>query len=1295
MNTILDRREGSTLKAIAALLHRDSVCPQDGISFLDTLAENSHKHAFSVSEDLKYAVREAIELIGNEAVWYIRNVRKEGVFGTGEKASLEAKQLTEESLRYLYRLLFLFYIEARPELEYAPLDSDEYMKGYSLESLRDLEMIQLTTEKSKNGHYIHNSLTMLFGLVFKGHNPYAGDQALPKQGESLHHVFKISPLKSHLFNPRRTKIISGVKFRNHVLQRVLHLLSLSSERNSRGRGKQKRRGRISYAQLGINQLGAVYEGLLSYSGFFATTDLYEVKKAGETYNELENAYFVRAENLGDYTDQEKVYTENDKLVRHEKGKFIYRLAGRNRKKSASYYTPEVLTQCVVKYALKELLKDKTADEILHLTVCEPAMGSGAFLNEAINQLAEAYLKRKQKETGEIISHDAYTREKQKVKAYIASNNVFGVDLNPTAVELAEVSLWLNSIHAGSHVPWFGMQLKAGNSLIGARRQVFHTELLAKGRTGKPSWHDVAPERVSLNNAENSRKITSHSKKTVYHFLLPDKGMCNYKDKVIKQLAPEEMAHMSEWRKQFNQPFEDRHIDTLQTLSDVIDKLWQKHVDDLRLVANRTNDHLRVFGLESSKNNSPMTIQEKDEVYQKTFHLKGSENSSPFQRLKLIMDYWCALWFWPIEKAPLLPSREVFIEHLKVIVQGDVFNIAPRDGSQLLLDFDTETLKKEEIYRGQFGFVNVDKLCDEIEQLGIVRRLADRFHFQHWELVFADIFAERDGFDLVLGNPPWIKVEWSEGDVLSEVNPRFVFHKLSAAKLNRLRDEALGEQPHLKSTYYSEFEEADGTQNFLNAATNYDQLKGIQTNLYKCFLPQAWMIGSRVGVSGFLHPEGTYDDPKGGKFREAMYPRLRYHFQFDNELRLFSEVHHCTKFSVNIYNQPTTPCFNHIANLYSASTVGVCFDHPGLNPVEGIKDDNGNWNVNGHKDRIVRVDADALRLFARLYDEPGTLWQRARLPAIHATKILSVLKKFADQPRRLGDLKDEYFSTEMWHETNAQKDETIQRSTQFPDDASQWILSGPHFYVGNPFNKTPRRSCTLNSHYDPIDLTIIPDDYLPRTNYIPACDPQEYHRRTPKVPWDKKPVTDYYRFVNREMIGPSAERTLIPSFMPRHCGHINTCITQVFKDETNLLILYGMAISLPLDFRVKSTGMGHANVTLLSQLPLPKNRQIVPYLAFRALGLAGVTKHYDELWKSNALVFIRGDNWVKSDSRLKIDIFSGRSSSWSRNAVFRTDFERRQGADRDRCARLNGTQPNHRRTLLHLSYPIPSAPAKRE
>lgn len=124
------------------------------------------------------------------------------------------------------------------------------------------------------------------------------------------------------------------------------------------------------------------------------------------------------------------------------------------------------------------------------------MGSAAFLNEAINQLAEAYISRKEKETGEVIGYEDRFNELQKVKMYIADRNVYGIDLNPVAVELAEVSLWLNTIYEGGFVPWFGTQLVNGNSLIGARRQVYRIENAQSTSKGL-RWYEMEPERVPL------------------------------------------------------------------------------------------------------------------------------------------------------------------------------------------------------------------------------------------------------------------------------------------------------------------------------------------------------------------------------------------------------------------------------------------------------------------------------------------------------------------------------------------------------------------------------------------------------------------------------------------------------------------------------------------------------------------------------------------------------------------------------------------------------------------------------
>ena len=452
---MLGRREDHTLKAAAALLHRECLLPEQGASLLDSLDDNSHKHAFAVSEDLKYALRESIELIGNETIWYLREVARDRVYRLDDAL---AGELGLQALRYMYRLLFLFYIEARPDLGYAPIEAEAYRKGYGLERLRDLEMVRLTSEESLDDYYLHHSIQTLFRLIRDGFEGTGGD--LFAKGGPPTHGFSIRALDSRLFRDDAMALLNRLKLRNRVLQRVIRLMSLSCP----AKGRRGRRGRISYAQLGINQLGAVYEALLSYRGFFAEEDLYEVKKAGDAPDDLASAWFVPARDLGEYRDEEKVYDRDEqgrkKLRVHPKGTFVYRLAGRDRQKSASYYTPESLTRCVVKYAHKELIPDDMpADRILELTVCEPAMGSAAFLNEAVNQLAEKYLDRKQGELGRRIPHAEYADELQKVRHYIADRNVYGVDLNPVALELAEVSLWLNCIHKDGRVPWFGYQLR--------------------------------------------------------------------------------------------------------------------------------------------------------------------------------------------------------------------------------------------------------------------------------------------------------------------------------------------------------------------------------------------------------------------------------------------------------------------------------------------------------------------------------------------------------------------------------------------------------------------------------------------------------------------------------------------------------------------------------------------------------------------------------------------------------------------------------------------------------------------
>ena len=423
-------------------------------------------------------------------------------------------------------------MESRPDLKYAPMNDPHYVDGYSLEWLRDLEMIPLISQEDQEGRFLNDSIQKLFKFFSKGTQNDA--QALMDQHASAE-LFKISGLPSTLFDPSRMQLLANVVFPNKTLQRVIELMSLTGPKRSKGK-KSKRRGRISYAHLGLNQLGAVYEALLSYQGFFAKETLYEVKRKKDKEPDiLAPAFFVTADQLEKYSEDEKVYGTDElgqkKLRSYPRGSFVYRMSGRARETSASYYTPEVLTKCVVKESLevlveqqlKDLPDDKAkAERILQWRICEPAMGSAAFLNEAVNQVAELYMLHAQKVMGaKVLTQSEYNEELQKVKMFIADKNIYGVDLNPVAVELAEVSIWLNALSSDHYVPWFGLQLHCGNSLIGCRRNAYKMEeIKAKG---------LAKARIY--NFDFSDLPSGY----IWQFLLPNPEMSNYSDKTIKSL----------------------------------------------------------------------------------------------------------------------------------------------------------------------------------------------------------------------------------------------------------------------------------------------------------------------------------------------------------------------------------------------------------------------------------------------------------------------------------------------------------------------------------------------------------------------------------------------------------------------------------------------------------------------------------------------------------------------------------------------------------------------------------------
>ncbi|MGB5758208.1 MAG: hypothetical protein WBM50_14925, partial [Acidimicrobiales bacterium] len=580
-----DVRKAGELETIASLFSNDAINPEadadgqgGGQSVLDELVDKSHKHAVGVSKDLRHGIRDSIELLANEVI-ELRYEQTQAQHRTRFRGdNVDARQLSAECLRYLYRLLVLLYAESRPELGILPVDDEAYLAGYSVDRLRELCLVELTTDEARNGSHIHESLNLLFELVNDGYHAESAEQQLLFDAQagsgsaltdlpmrSVEEYLQFPGLDAQLFDPASTELINRVTLRNETLLRVLRNLMLS-----KGKSRRDSAGFISYAQLGINQLGAVYEGLMAYTGFFASTDLYEVAKGGDPEDGTWMLPVDRADDFDDdvFVTRVDEITGQPERVLHPADSFVFRLSGRDRQRSASYYTPEVLTRCVVRHALAELLGlddyaepngssgITSAAELLDLTICEPALGSGAFANEAINQLSAEYLRRRQAELDETLDPDRYARELQKVKAHFALHQTYGVDLNATAVELAEVSLWLNAMYPGLKAPWFGLQLRHGNSLIGCRHATWRADQLANRPWAQTKKSSLQPptDRPLFHPGQSGQSGVQPgggplADDEIHHFLLPGHGWAAVADrKEAKELRPDEVDALKKWRK---------------------------------------------------------------------------------------------------------------------------------------------------------------------------------------------------------------------------------------------------------------------------------------------------------------------------------------------------------------------------------------------------------------------------------------------------------------------------------------------------------------------------------------------------------------------------------------------------------------------------------------------------------------------------------------------------------------------------------------------------------------------------
>jgi len=370
---------------------------------LERWRAEAHEVGERALDRLRYGVEQALRSLGNGFLAHKENTALLQRLESGELSTIEYFQ---QLLRLVYRFLFLITVEERGLLN-NPNDSEEakhrYQQGYSISQLRDRSL----KRRHYNRHHDQwEGLKIVFASLAKG-EPLL---ALPALGG--------------LFRLDQSPDLDQAHLGNKALMEALFVLSFFKT--------DQTLARINYRDMDTEELGSVYESLLE---LVPTLQL-------ETHP-------WRFGFLGDSEES---------------------VSGTARKLSGSYYTPDELVQELIQSALVPVIDQRLQqsrlegvnqrDALLSIKVCDPASGSGHFLLAAARRLAAELARIDAGMDQPTESH--YRHALRDVVAHC----IYGVDLNPLAVELCKTALWLETIEPGKPLGFLDSHIRHGNSLVG-------------------------------------------------------------------------------------------------------------------------------------------------------------------------------------------------------------------------------------------------------------------------------------------------------------------------------------------------------------------------------------------------------------------------------------------------------------------------------------------------------------------------------------------------------------------------------------------------------------------------------------------------------------------------------------------------------------------------------------------------------------------------------------------------------------------------------------------------------------
>ncbi len=471
---------------------------QTGRSWLEQHLDSSETYAKVIGEKLKDRIFDKI--FERLAEGFLEYQRKERGITTEDEGTLT--DVFNGCLTLLYRLLFILYAEARELLPVG--DEHRYyrksLRKLQLDVLDDLHRVRLD-HMSRNAYDYWARLESLCRIIDKG------DKALnvPTYNGGL---FQSSaPDEDQSPEARAIRFIRDHKLADPFLAEAIEALTADDDPAEPGQHSF-----IDYSSLGVRHLGDIYEGLLEFHVRVAPVEMVEVREKGravwKSLSEVKNPRH-RRKHPGE------VYIENS---RHE------------RRATGSYFTPHYIVEYIVKHAVGPVLEERLTkvrtlleeyeelqkkahrqkaagtaqivrrelldkekeifDTLFSLKVLDPAMGSGHFLVHTVDFIADriiAFLaeypenpviRRVEEMRAQILEDvrdrqgveidEAKLTEVNLIKRMVMKRCIYGVDLNPMAVELAKLSLWLDSFTLGAPLSFLDHHLKCGNSLISAR-----------------------------------------------------------------------------------------------------------------------------------------------------------------------------------------------------------------------------------------------------------------------------------------------------------------------------------------------------------------------------------------------------------------------------------------------------------------------------------------------------------------------------------------------------------------------------------------------------------------------------------------------------------------------------------------------------------------------------------------------------------------------------------------------------------------------------------------------------------